>query len=221
MNCTHARLLLGAEPHSADPELAAHLASCSACAAFRDEMRALDGRIARALERPPQLAPARRPVVWRQWAMAASVLLASVLVLGVWLLRPTDTLARDLVVHVQKEPDSWIAAQQVSAEGIAEALHRSGVAIDLTSDRVTYAQSCWFRGHYVPHLVVQTAQGPATVLLLHHEQVPAPRTFREGGMNGIIVPAQKGSVAVLAHGANVQLLAQQMQQDVRWLPESP
>jgi hypothetical protein len=221
MNCTHARLLLGAEPHSADPELAAHLASCSACAAFRDEMRALDGRIARALERPPQLAPARRPVVWRQWAMAASVLLASVLVLGVWLLRPTDTLARDLVAHVRHEPDSWLAAQQVSAEGIADALHRSGVAIDLTSDRVTYAQSCWFRGHYVPHLVVQTAQGPATVLLLHHVQVPAPRTFREGGMNGIIVPADKGSVAVLAHDGNVQRLAEQMQQDVRWLPESP
>jgi len=224
MNCTQARLLIGAEPHSADPELAAHLASCPACATFRDEMRALDARIARALEQPPQLAPARRPQrspVWRQWAMAASVLLASVLVLGVWLLRPTDTLARDLVAHVQKEPDSWFAAQQVSAEGIAHALRRSGVAIDLTSDRVTYAQSCWFRGHYVPHLVVQTAQGPATVLLLHHEQVPAPRSFREGGMNGIIVPAEKGSVAVLAQGANVQLLAQQMQQDVRWLPESP
>ena len=58
MNCTQARLLLGAEPHSADPELAAHLAGCPACATFRDEMRALDGRIARALERPPQLAAA-------------------------------------------------------------------------------------------------------------------------------------------------------------------
>jgi hypothetical protein len=222
MNCTHARLLLGAEPHSGDPELTAHLAGCSACATFHDEMRTLDARIARALERPPDLAPARRPqrsAPWRQWALAASVLLASVLVVGVWLLRPSDTLARDLVTHVQHEPDSWFATQQVSAQGIGDALHRSGVAIDLTSDRVTYAESCWFRGHYVPHLVVQTAQGPATVLLLRHEQVPGPRTFREGGMNGIIVPADRGSVAVLAHGANVQLLAQQMQQDVRWLPE--
>ena len=139
--------------------------------------------------------------------------------LGVWLLRPSDTLARDLVAHVQAEPDSWFATQQVSAQGIGDALHRGGVAIDLTSDKVTYAHSCWFRGHYVPHLVVQTAQGPATVLLLHHEQVPGPRTFRESGMNGIIVPADRGSVAVLTHGADVQLLAQQMQQDVRWLPE--
>jgi hypothetical protein len=222
MNCTHARLLLGAEPHGADAELEAHLAGCSACTTFRDEMRALDARIARALAQPPDLASAARPqraAPWRQWALAASVLLAGVLLAGVWLLRPTDTLARDLVVHVQGEPDSWFATQQVSAQGIGDALHRSGVAIDLTSDRVTYAESCWFRGHYVPHLVVQTAQGPATVLLLRHEQVSGPRTFRESGMNGIIVPADKGSVAVLAHGANVQLLAQQMQQDVRWLPE--
>ena len=223
MNCAHARLLLGAEPHSAAAELAAHLASCSACATFRDEMRALDARIARALERPPDLAPARRPPRsaprggsgrWRPACCSPACSL-----IGVWLLRPSDTLARDLVAHVQHEPDSWFATQQVSAQGIGDALHRSGVAIDLTSDRVTYAQSCWFRGHYVPHLVVQTAQGPATVLLLRHEQVPGPRTFREGGMNGIIVPADRGSVAVLAHGANVQLLAQQMQQDVRWLPE--
>ncbi len=72
----------------------------------------------------------------------------------------------------------------------------------------------------MPHLVVQTAQGPATVLSCATSRCPDRAAFRESGMNGIIVPADKGSVAVLAHGANVQLLAQQMQQDVRWLPEA-
>jgi hypothetical protein len=38
-------------------------------------------------------------------------------------------------------------------------------------------------------------------------------------MNGVIVPAQGGSIAVLARGGNVNLVARQMQQDVRWLPE--
>jgi hypothetical protein len=222
VNCEQARLTVGADPRSAAPELTEHLDACPACARFRDEMLALEANIQRALQRPPDLERIRRTSLashWRPWALAASVLLASVAVLGVWLLRPSDTLAHDLVAHVQDEPDSWLAAQQVDAEGISHALHGAGVGLDLTSDKVTYAQSCWFHGHYVPHLVVQTAQGPATVLILRHEQVRGPRTFRESGMNGVIVPAENGSIAVLARGGNVDLLARQMQQDVRWLPE--
>ncbi len=227
MNCEHARLLIGAEPRSSAPELAQHLQSCAACAQFREEMLALEGSILRALQRPPEgavrgasggrwrSAPLRQ---WRPWALAASVLLTSVAVLAVWLLRPTDTLARDVVAHVQAEPESWLS-QQVSAQDINQALQRAGVTLDVTSDKISYAQSCWFHGHYVPHLVVQTAQGPATVLILRHEQVKEPRSFREAGMNGIIVPAQNGSIAVLARGGNVNRVAQQMQQDVRWLSE--
>jgi hypothetical protein len=66
---------------------------------------------------------------------------------------------------------------------------------------------------------MQTAQGPVTVLILRHESVPAARTFHTAGLNGIIVPADSGSIAVLARGGNVELLARQMQQDVRWMPE--
>jgi len=222
MNCAQARLLIGAAPRGADAALAAHLESCAECRALRAEMLRLEGDIERALQQPPQLARRRRGYAsgWQPWAMAASVLLACAAVLGVWLLRPSDSLAHDLVKHVKAEPESWLAAQQVSADGIEAALKNSGVAIDLTSDKVTYAQSCWFHGHYVPHLVVQTAQGPATVLLLRHEQVKSRRSFHESGMTGVIVPAANGAIAVLAHGGDVDTLASAMQQDVRWLPDS-
>ena len=226
MNCEHARLLIGADPRSSSPELAAHLDSCPACTQLREEMLAFETRIEKALQQPPDLArvkPRRAAPQWREWALAASVLLGMAALLGVWLLRPSDTLARDLVSHVQHEPDSWLAAQQVSAQGIGAALHGAGVALDVDSDKITYAQSCWFHGHYVPHLVVQTAQGPATVLILRHEQVPGARSFHEAGLNGVIVPAAagRGSIAVLAHGGGVEAVAREMQQDVRWLPEPP
>ena len=74
----------------------------------------------------------------------------------------------------------------------------AGVALELSSDKIVYAQSCFFHGHYVPHLVLQTSQGPATVLLLRHENMTARRAFHEGGMSGIVVPAQGGGgIAVL------------------------
>ena len=224
MTCDEARLLIGADPGASTPVLEEHLATCAACARFREEMRSLDADIRRALERPPDIARPRsdrQPPRWRQWALAASVVLATLAVLGVWLLRPSDTLAREVVAHVQGEPDSWLATQHVSAQGITQALHGAGVALEITSDKIMYAQSCWFRGHYVPHLVIQTARGPATVLILRHEQPRARRAFHEAGMSGVIVPAEQGSIAVLTRGAgDLDDLAGQMQHDVHWLADA-
>jgi len=224
VTCDEARLLIGADPGAATPALEEHLATCAACARFRDEMRSLDADIRRALEQPPDIArprPGRQPLPWRQWALAASVVLATCAVLALWLLRPSDTLAREVVAHVAREPDSWLATQHVSAQGITQALHGAGVALEVTSDKIMYAQSCWFRGHYVPHLVIQTARGPATVLILRHEQVRARRAFHEAGMTGVIVPAEHGSIAVLTRGAgDLDDIAGQMQHDVHWLADA-
>jgi hypothetical protein len=184
----------------------------------------VNAAIRRALAEPPDVrvrAAPRAVPRWREYALAAGVALAMTAGLAVWLLRPSDTLAREVVAHVEGEPDSWLSSHGVSAGEIGHALQRSGIGLDLASDRIVYAQSCWFRGHYVPHLVVQTAQGPATVLILRNQRVNARQTFHEAGMSGVIVPAPQGSLAVLTRGgANVETLAMQMQQDVRWLPDA-
>jgi Protein of unknown function (DUF3379) len=224
MNCEQARLEIGAEPSATSPALEEHLQACADCAKFREEMRILDAGIRGALAQPPPVLATRRQrpskPVWREWALAASVLLAMTALLGVWLLRPSDTLARDLVAHVQGEPDSWLATQHADSGEIGDALRDAGIGLEFTSETITYAHSCWFRGHYVPHLVVQTTQGPRTVILLRHEHVSTRRSFQESGMTGIIVPAGSGSIAVLARGAgNLDAVAGQMQQDVRWSPQ--
>ena len=222
MSCEQARLQIGADPGNSTAELERHLQDCESCRQFRAEMRTLDGDIRRALERPPAAAvTARFTTSWRPWALAASVLLAMLAVLAVWALRPSDTLAREVVAHVQEEPESWLARQQVDAQSIDSALRSAGVRLDITSDRITYAQSCWFRDRYVPHLVVQTAQGPVTVMILRNQHVSARRTFHEQGMSGVIVPAPAGSIAVLTQGgANIDAVTAQMLQDVRWLPDA-
>lgn len=155
--------------------------------------------------------------IWSGWALAASVAVVSVL--AVLALRPSDTLARDLVVHVEHESDSWSSKQPVPAPEASAILAKAGVALDMSSDKVMYAQTCPFRGHTVPHLVVSTARGPITVIVLPDEAVKHRTTFHEGGMSGVITPAPRGSIAVLAQGdENIDAVAQQIQQSVRWLP---
>ena len=220
MSCEHSRLQIGADPEGRSAELEQHLQECEPCRQFRAETRTLDAHIRRALERPPESATPRFTASWRPWALAASVLLAMLTVLAVWLLRPSDTLAREVVAHVQQEPESWLAQQHVDAQSIDTALRGAGVKLDITSDRISYAQSCWFRDHYVPHLVVQTAEGPVTVIILRNQHVSGRRAFHEAGMSGVIVPAPPGSIAVLTRGANLTGAAAQMQQDVHWLADA-
>src|ERR1700744_4193701 len=119
MNHNEARLLIGADPHSTPPELAEHLADCPECSRFQHEMIALDGNIRRALGQapvtaePPVVTSAsvtpitstptaqrrRRASSWTGWALAAGV--AAISMIAVWTLRPNDSLAHDVVAHIQ------------------------------------------------------------------------------------------------------------------------
>lgn len=234
MNHNQARLLIGADPHSVPPELAEHLTSCPECTQFQRETIALDSNIRRALEQGPISPDAatvasvtpitsvrakgrQKPAsLWSAWALAASIAVISVLV--VWALRPNATLAHDIVVHVEYEPDSWTRKQPAPAATVAETLAKAGVALDMRSSDVMYARSCFFRGHSVPHLVVRTAGGPVTVLILPYEKVQQRTSFHEDGMAGVITPAPHGSIAVLARdNDNIDAVAQQVQRSVRWL----
>lgn len=238
MNHNEARLQIGAEPEAPpSTELSEHLAGCAECAQFRREMIALDANIRRALGQGPADAHAAAPVasvtpitsartarpeksanVWSGWALAASFAVASVLV--IWALRPTDTLAHEIVAHVEYESDSWSRKQPVSPAVVNDTLAKAGIALDMSSDKVMYARSCLFRGHLVPHLVVSTSKGPITVLVLPDEKVARRTDFHEDGMSGVITPAPRGSIAVLTQGSqDIDEVAQQIGESVRWLPQ--
>lgn len=162
--------------------------------------------------RTPQAAPvpARRRAFQRTgWAVAASVL--AVATLSVWIFRPTNTLAHELVQHVDHEAASWNSSTPVDAHDLQKILGKSGVTLNVTSNDVTYARTCYFRGHFVPHLVMSTTQGPVTLLALPDEHVQARESFQEGGYSGVIVPAEHGSIAVLARdSANIDAVANKL-----------
>ena len=200
VECRHARLQIGGDPHNLPAAVTAHLSTCAQCSRFRDETLALDGRLHAALELPlPQFrrAAARPPA--RRYALAASVLLALIAAGGFWVLRPQPVLADDVVAHVLDEADSWDQQKLLPSSDVAEVLHTAGVEFDMSLP-VVYAYACPFHGRRVPHLVIQTANGPMTVMLLAHEQVNKRTEFAENGLHGELLPAGGGSVAVLMRG---------------------
>ena len=198
MDCRHARLEIGGDPNALSAEVARHIATCAACAKFRDETLAMEARLKSALELPLKdfrASPVKAPP--RRFALAASVALAVLVGGGAWLLRPQPALAEDLVEHIRHESGSWQTHDPVSPELLSAVLAKAGVHYDVRLP-VTYASPCPFHGHIVPHLVVQTDRGPITVMVLAHEKVKARSEFTEGEYHGILLPADTGGIAVLA-----------------------
>lgn len=209
------RLAIGADPGHLSPDVDAHLAGCAECRQFRDETLALDGRLRAALELPLPEFRRRAPPV-RRFALAASVVLALIVAGAAWLFRPPSALAGELVAHVEEEMDSWSSQHQMPPDSIAGVLDAAHVEFDAHRP-IVYAAPCPFRGKRIAHLVVQTSHGPLTVMLLPHVTVARREKFSEDGLNGVLMPAGKGSVAVLARGAEVDAAdAESMVSAVRW-----
>jgi Protein of unknown function (DUF3379) len=212
------------DPHDPDPALGEHRATCHDCNLYTQRLLRFESRLERALRVPVPAQPGAdalppdRVVLLRRrlsraaagsapyrkgWlAMAASVLLALVVAGGLWLSAPGPSLAADVVTHMAGEPQAWQRTDvPVPTPELLDVLRNSKLRLGSGAGVVSYAASCEFRGHRVPHLVVQTESGPVTVMVLVHEHVPKTVQFDEQGYRGVIVPVTgHGSLAVLTRG---------------------
>jgi len=233
MNHTQYRSAMLADPHASDAELRAHRESCPECRAFTERLLRFESRLERALRVEIQAtadvlpferkAAAAAPGPSRWLAMAASMLLGLVVAGGVWLTLPQRSLAADVVTHMAGEPEAWRRTEvPVPDPALNAVLQQSKVRLKPGAGVVSYANSCDFRGHKVPHLVVQTPSGPVTVMVLVHEAVRTSMRFDEQGYRGTIVPVPgHGSIAVLMRdsgsaGGDIGRIAAQVDDALVW-----
>jgi hypothetical protein len=221
MNCEEFRTLIGADPNSNAPEVLEHVAQCPDCARYRQEMQAMDRLIYRALaidvaaaattpKATPQTPSVAATNPSRIWRMAASLLITAslVAVTSLWLLTPRDSFADEVIAHVLHERGSLIRTDAtVDTARVEEILATSNVRLRPGAARVSYAMSCEFRGHRIPHLVVQSEHGPVTVLVM--TQVPSQQRedIDEDGFQGVILPAPHGVIVVLGQNVPVEAVA--------------
>jgi hypothetical protein len=228
IDCAQYRRTVLADPHASSPELEEHLAHCPECPAYRERLLRFEGRLTSALRVEARVSqiPARSawmPARRNGWLAMAAGLLVALLVGTLWLGAPHASLAADVVAHMAGEPDAWARTDiPVPSADLAPVLAEAHMRLRSDAGMVSYAQSCLFRGHHVPHLVVQTGMGPVTVMVLAHESVAAARMFDESGYRGTIVPVPgHGSIAVLVKGdegdlAQVESVAARVKDAIVW-----
>jgi Protein of unknown function (DUF3379) len=219
MDCANYRRSMMIDPRDRDPALSEHRAACHDCNLYTQRLLRFESRLERALgvsvpaqrESAAKAGTAPYRTGWshrKGWlAMAASVVLAVVVAGGLWLSVPRSSLAADVVTHMAGEPQAWRRTDvPVPGPALEDVLRNSRLRLGAGAGIVSYAASCEFRGHRVPHLVVQAGSGPVTVMVLVHEHVPKSTQFDEQGYRGVIVPVPgHGSLAVLTQGPTTDL----------------
>jgi hypothetical protein len=214
MNCEDYRQAIATEPSYAGGD--AHLSACADCRAFREEMRALDRSIARALAitvpelRVPDLPDvdttgvvslaAHRRLKAPVWmAIAATIVLAAfvgIRMIGGNVTYPT--LADEIVAHLDHEPYALrVTDEPVDDRRLAKVVPANVAVMNHDAGLITYAQTCVIAGKKIPHLVIQGEQGPVTILLLPDEAIDAPVQIDGESINGVILPVGGGSVAII------------------------
>ena len=223
MNCDEYREAIAADPSETFPGGAAHAAGCEECSNYRQEMRALDERIARALAidvpdlEMPELPPLeadnsgragaaatgsggarfRTPPLWM--GLAAAVVVAAVLVVGFPEgERGGQDLVDQIVAHMDHEEESRrVTSVPVATQTLNEVVSRQVSGMDEDIGLITYAMSCVINGRTVPHLVIQGNRGPVTLILLPEETIDASIPLSGDNVHGVLLPVGSGSIAVI------------------------
>jgi Protein of unknown function (DUF3379) len=221
--CLEFRRRVGAEPAAPDADIEAHRRDCVACARYQDELRAMDGVILRAMRvEPPPREAAATPVDAaaprrRLYAIAASLVAGVAIGIVLLVSAPRESVAREVFGHVMHETGTMDRTEPLLPAALAGVLDPDGTRLKPGIGDVTFAARCKFDGHVVPHLVVRTPSGPVTVLMLRHRVIARPMHIAEQGYEGVVLPAPKGSIAVVGEGIpDIDAVARQVYDAVAW-----
>lgn len=187
-------------------------------------MQDMDRLIHRALNVsvPTQLPRPHRAMQRFPWRMAASVLVSLSIALSIWLASARDTFAEQVIEHVRHEPDALLSTRMIETARLDELLAKFGLRLKPHTAEVSYAMSCWFRGHEVPHIVVHSDRGPVTVLVLQDESTTTTlERIDEEGYQGVIVPAPRGVLVVLGQNVAVDTVAKTLLDSLEYAAPAP
>ena len=207
MNCLEFRREKLAEPRRSTDAARSYVQECAKCAAFSRSVDESDAELLRAMTVSVPEGLADRVLLrsgrakfqaWRGWALAASVVVgigSAAIFFGA---PPSDAYARLAVAHVVDEPESFTTEYHADAQSVAVALRSVGASMRSPLGKVRYVKLCpWENGTTAWHLVFETPQGLATLIVVADERVRSKSDAFVNGWSARIKPVRRGFYAVV------------------------
>lgn len=228
MNCETFQRRLLIDPNDRDSEFRRHAEGCPGCAKALESALAFEAQLHMALS--AELPSAGDVECSRStgvpWRLIAPWLFVPLLVAAAWIgLRGipsagvgggVDWQGR-VIGHILDEQDHLHAADEVPAGRLR--LLFSSLGANLAGDlgQVRFAGRCAMGRRDGIHLVLAGEQGPVTALFMPGEPLDSARDIGGDGLQGVLVPARFGNLAVVgAPGEQMGPAVQRLLSNVDW-----
>jgi hypothetical protein len=218
MNCLETRRSLLAAPRGRTPELQAHLTECAECERLASRVDELDTRISEAALVPVPQGLADRVLYGKRakprwpYAAAAAVLFASGLIgfaapqvyeASGWsgpmeAVGPSHPAVAAIAMVVEQQPAYLDESRGVDIVAMEDGLKRLGLSLRKDGVKVDYAARCYMPETECDHLVLDTPDGPVSVILVPDYPVGSRALVADRRMTALVSPAGSGAYIVVA-----------------------
>jgi hypothetical protein len=223
MNCLETRRSLMTVPRERNAALEDHLSECAECSRLAARVDELDARISEAALVPVPQGLADRVLYGKRarprwpYAAAAAVLCASVLIgfaaPQVWeawsfsgpmeAVGPSHPAVAAIAMVVEQQPAYLDEARGVDMVAMEDGLKRLGLSLRKDGVRVDYAARCYMPETECDHLVLDTPDGPVSVILVPDYPVGSRAMVADRRMTALVSPAGSGAYIVVAGSPKV------------------
>jgi hypothetical protein len=232
MNCFESRRRLLNGPRERTDEHDAHISACPACSRVAEDLGALDRKMNKATRIAVPDGLAERILIARRYsgrwhsaaAVGAAVLFAAISVVtllpsAIELAEPT--LAAEAVgaghpavaaitMVAQREAGPRRADKADEAAAIKDRLKFLGLALKTEGVSAQYVGECDISGRACDHLVLETPEGPVSVILMASEPRSGRVLVADQHMTALMTPAPTGAYIVVAGSSKAARRAQKL-----------
>jgi hypothetical protein len=243
LDCATCREMKLADPRASDPAVLEHLRRCPPCALFSSRIDAFEERLCATAEVPVPDGLAERVLLRRPrggrlrrwyercldalggggrsaWFGPALGGLTAGAALGIAVLvayerrSEPDPLARSIIAHVLSEPEVLQQNDRVPRARVIDTLARYGGRLEGPLE-VRFLGQCFIEGKMVDHLLVETPEGLATLILVQGEAI-SQEPHTENRFTAVILPLQDASLGIVTGpGASAAEVQRLMKQSIR------
>lgn len=209
MSCLELRRAAMIDPQRIDAALLEHAEHCETCREFLSQAREMETELEAMLDVPvPQELRARvfaeavaGPRRSRRYALAAGVALGLAAGIGLLWKRDDPIALAGIEFVIFEEAQAILDAKPADPATLDRVVQKLRVMKPSHFGEAVYLGTCPFRGGMAHHVVVKTAHGKVTLLLMPDRGRVERGAATARGLEAVIAPAKGGSVAIIADSA--------------------
>jgi hypothetical protein len=210
MNSTDFQSILETEPRSQDPDFIAAREKDPKLRRAWSEAMQFEADLAEALRVPVppdlksritfyQAGEATRRVHRRWLAVAASLVVATVLITSWWWKNQPGPIEQFVLEALMMEPAEFMTESELPQEKVKKLLASLNTRIEGNLGQVRFMKTCPTPGGTGARMVLMTDSGPVTILYMPKAQLSKRIEFEVKDMKGAIVALEEGAAAIIGN----------------------